>query len=243
MNQRTTRPELDDKMMHLLLLLFVVFSSSLPHARSFPAPGWMSSPRTVDLSFRTTSTRLRSTDDKQSEIAALEERLRQLKDQEFSEMNTTPVGNNNLPMDFTDDEEYGMEGETEDSIMFSERWKEAKDGYVTKQQQMLQSQSLTEQQRQVVLQQVHEQQTRPDNTIMSTQDWEFSQSQPPQGHSMFPQTQTQEYTKMGTAQSYTGNQILPNPVYHPSISPTPKPPTYAEGASNYPTPAYHPSDQ
>jgi len=135
MNQRTTRPELDDKMMHLLLLLFVVFSSSLPHARSFPAPGWMSSPRTVDLSFRTTSTRLRSTDDKQSEIAALEERLRQLKDQEFSEMNTTPVGNNNLPMDFTDDEEYGMEGETEDSIMFSERWKEAKDGYVTKQQQ------------------------------------------------------------------------------------------------------------
>ena len=95
----------------------------------------MSSPRTVDLSFRTTSTRLRSTDDKQSEIAALEERLRQLKDQEFSEMNTTPVGNNNIPVDFTDDEEYGMEGETEDSIMFSERWKEAKDGYVTKQQQ------------------------------------------------------------------------------------------------------------
>ena len=109
------------------------------------------------------------------------------------------------------------------------------------QQQMLQNQSLTEQQRQVVLQQVQEQQTRPDNTIMSTQDWEFSQSQPPQGHSMFPQTQSQEYTKVGTAQSSTGNQVLPNPVYHPSISPTPKPPMYAEGASNYPTPAYHPT--
>jgi hypothetical protein len=121
-------------MMHFLLL-FAVFSSSLPHARSFPAPGWISSPRTVDLSFRTTSTRLCSTDDKQSEIAALEERLRQLKEQEFSEMNTSPVGNVYLPMDFTGDEEYGMEGETEDSIMFSERWKEAKDGYLTKQQE------------------------------------------------------------------------------------------------------------
>ena len=50
-------------------------------------------------------------------------------------MNTSTVGNVYLPMDFTGDEEYGMEGETEDSIMFSERWKEAKDGYVTKQQQ------------------------------------------------------------------------------------------------------------
>jgi hypothetical protein len=117
------------------MLLFVLFSSSLPHARSFSAAGCISSPRTVDLSFGTTSTRLRSTDDKQSEIAALEERLRQLKEQEFSPMNTPAVSNVFLPMDLTDGEPDGMEGETDDSIMFSERWKEAKDGYLTKQQE------------------------------------------------------------------------------------------------------------
>ncbi|KAL3807227.1 hypothetical protein ACHAXA_001555 [Cyclostephanos tholiformis] len=102
---------------------------------SFSTPGCISSPRAVDLLFATTSTRLHSTDNKQSEIAALEERLRQLKEQEFSPINPPAIRNAYLPIDSTDNELDGMEGETEESIMFSERWKEVKNGYLTKQQE------------------------------------------------------------------------------------------------------------
>lgn len=123
--------EIDDEIMDLLLL-FVVFLS-LHRVRSFSVPGCIGSPRNVDISFATTSTRLHSIDDNQSEIAALEERLRYLKEQEFSPIRT-PAGRND-PLDWSDDEPDGMEGETEDSIMFSERWKEVKDGYLTKQQE------------------------------------------------------------------------------------------------------------
>jgi hypothetical protein len=116
-----------------LLALFIVFSS-LDHARSFSAPGCNASLRNVDISFATTSTRLHSADDNQSEILALEERLRYLKEQEFSPIRT-PAARNDPPLDWSDDEPDGMEGETEDSIMFSERWKEVKDGYLTKHQE------------------------------------------------------------------------------------------------------------
>ncbi len=96
------------------------------------------------------------------------------------------------------------------------------------QQQMLQAQS-----------QQPQPQAQPNNTIISTQDWTFSQSQPPQGHSMFPQTQSQEYTKVGTKSSSMSNLSLPNPVYHPSISSKPAPPQQNAGACNLPEPVYH----
>jgi hypothetical protein len=60
-----------------------------------------------------------------SEIAALEERLRKLKEQ----------GGKIMPAIIADPEEDLPEGESEDSVMFSERWKEAKDGYLTKQKE------------------------------------------------------------------------------------------------------------
>ena len=69
--------------------------------------------------------RLRSTNDELSEIAALEERLRKLKEQ----------GRKIMPAIIADPDEDLPEGESEDSVMFSERWKEAKDGYLTKQQE------------------------------------------------------------------------------------------------------------
>jgi hypothetical protein len=68
--------------------------------------------------------RLRSTNDELSEIAALEERLRKLKEQKGKTSAIIADPGEDLP-----------EGESEDSVMFSERWKEAKDGYLTKQQE------------------------------------------------------------------------------------------------------------
>ena len=40
-----------------------------------------------------------------------------------------------MPAIIADPEEDLPEGESEDSVMFSERWKEAKDGYLTKQKE------------------------------------------------------------------------------------------------------------
>ena len=75
---------------------------------------------------RTVSSRLQSTPDKQSEIAALEERLKELKEEESTTAEIEP--------DDEDDEDAQLlEGSDEESIMFSEKWKEAKDGYITKQ--------------------------------------------------------------------------------------------------------------
>ena len=136
-----------------LLFLFAIAASLLPQAQSFsPAPGW----RPVihyftqanngnvlgmdtTLSSGKKSSRLHSTDDKQAEIAALEEKLRQLKaDDESStaivvdvddEPQFPPMGSTSVEETTPDD---GMEGETDDSVMFSERWKETKDDYLTK---------------------------------------------------------------------------------------------------------------
>mmetsp|Transcript_16153 Transcript_16153/g.24517 ORF Transcript_16153/g.24517 Transcript_16153/m.24517 type:complete len:184 (+) Transcript_16153:2-553(+) len=74
--------------------------------------------------------------DNQAEIAALEERLRQLKNKEEAAVSTTddavdePVSAAPL-----DEDELMLEGESDDSVMFSERWKEAKDDYQIKQQE------------------------------------------------------------------------------------------------------------
>ncbi|ACI64123.1 predicted protein [Thalassiosira pseudonana CCMP1335] len=63
-------------------------------------------------------------DDNQAEIAELEERLRQLK----STMETPPPQLDVQPNGITqivEDDEGALDGESEDSIMFSERWKES----------------------------------------------------------------------------------------------------------------------
>mmetsp|Transcript_19187 Transcript_19187/g.41554 ORF Transcript_19187/g.41554 Transcript_19187/m.41554 type:complete len:200 (+) Transcript_19187:70-669(+) len=141
-------------MMHLLFL-FAVISSVLPNGASFsPAPGRISSrainstPNNLNLARYSTvaasssrTTRLHSTDDNQAEIAALEERLKQLKEPESSSSESPPVAKpESTPMEIlTADEQDGLEaieGETEDSVMFSERWKEAKDGYLTKEKEV-----------------------------------------------------------------------------------------------------------
>ncbi|KAL7534957.1 hypothetical protein ACHAXR_006169 [Thalassiosira sp. AJA248-18] len=121
-----------------LLYIFSIVSSLLPHASCFsPASGHISPPiRAIHSTpiLRTTS-RLLSTDDKQEEIAALEERLRRLKEEDSPPETIADVEPKSVAMDFTADEPDGMEGESEDSVMFSERWKEAKDDYVAKQEE------------------------------------------------------------------------------------------------------------
>lgn len=98
------------------------------------------SPHTVGVSTSgkqrpTTATQLRSIHDNQSEIAALEERLRQLKEQQ--EVSSPMIGGRaSSPAILEEPDEQDLpEGESEDSVMFSERWKEAKDGYLAKQQE------------------------------------------------------------------------------------------------------------
>lgn len=145
-----------------LLVLFALFSV-LPRAWCFsraPGGGFTSLRRAIhhsssstkiarhpylaDVSSSARETLLHSTEDgdNQSEIAALEERLRQLKSEEGGSSTETetiePVplpspstvaneGDDDLP-----DDMERLEGESEDSVMFSERWKEAKEGYVEK---------------------------------------------------------------------------------------------------------------
>lgn len=71
-----------------------------------------------------------SADDKELEIAELEERLRQLKEDESKSTETidTPI------YDPEEDDEGSFDDESEESVMFSERWKEAKDKVEKKQQ-------------------------------------------------------------------------------------------------------------
>eukprot|EP00580_Thalassiosira_gravida_P005479 CAMPEP_0201653946 /NCGR_PEP_ID=MMETSP0493-20130528/45250_1 /ASSEMBLY_ACC=CAM_ASM_000838 /TAXON_ID=420259 /ORGANISM="Thalassiosira gravida, Strain GMp14c1" /LENGTH=140 /DNA_ID=CAMNT_0048130495 /DNA_START=155 /DNA_END=577 /DNA_ORIENTATION=+ len=74
--------------------------------------------------------------DNQAEIAALEERLRQLKNTEEAAVSTTDDAVNEPVSDAPlDEDELMLEGESDDSVMFSERWKEAKDDYQIKQQE------------------------------------------------------------------------------------------------------------
>lgn len=94
---------------------------------------------TAKTTTRTKKTSLRSSEggdgeDTQAEIAALEERLRQLKEKEEVAPSSSAIAVETPAAD-EDDDEGMLEGETDDSIMFSERWKEAKDGYVTKQEE------------------------------------------------------------------------------------------------------------
>jgi len=95
----------------------------------------------TDVVSSTITTRLHSTEDgdNQSEIAALEERLRELKNKEGESSPENSNGDKkpeSIPMELSstadDDDEDLPDGESEDSIMFSERWKEVKDDYVTK---------------------------------------------------------------------------------------------------------------
>ncbi|KAL7462332.1 hypothetical protein ACHAXS_002714 [Conticribra weissflogii] len=111
------------------VLLFVVAIASLlpasafsPHARMVYAPGSTSHFRNL-----TPSCRLKSTpDDKQAEIAALEEKLRQLKQEtNIDSMASYPESGSFASMELKDEDYSILEGESEDSIMFSERWKEA----------------------------------------------------------------------------------------------------------------------
>jgi hypothetical protein len=104
-----------------------------------------------------------------------------------------------------------------------------------------QAQSPRQSQQQQPQSTVQPQVVNPEQTVMSTQDWEFSQSQPPQGHSMFPATQESQRQPAEKAKSASlTNLQIPKPVYHPSISPQPKPPQET-GASRYPQPVYHPT--
>ncbi len=106
------------------------------HAKRFSsAPGYIAPPKTV-LSFASHDasaihrqystiasskvTILRSSEDNNAEIAALEERLRQLRDQEISPQNDVK-GIESLDLTFDGRDEINVE--TADSIMFSERWK------------------------------------------------------------------------------------------------------------------------
>ncbi|KAL7541992.1 hypothetical protein ACHAWF_007065 [Thalassiosira exigua] len=116
-------------MMRLLAILAIAIGiapSSLPRANAFSLSG---SRHGNNLAAPSTLTRLRSTqDDKQTEIAALEERLRKLKEEE-SAPEAAPDETEYVATDEPDE----LDGESDDSVMFSERWKEAKDGYLTKQ--------------------------------------------------------------------------------------------------------------
>ncbi|KAL9181901.1 hypothetical protein ACHAXT_012244 [Thalassiosira profunda] len=141
-------------MVHLLFLVVAIVASLLPPG----ATGFSPAPRrTSRASVHPTQiisdaarrrcistvpsaaapTALRSTDDKQAEIAALEEKLRQLKEEEPAEAaSAQSVAVAAEPSTSTDEPDGSeLEGESEDSVMFSERWKEAKDGYVEKQQE------------------------------------------------------------------------------------------------------------
>ena len=120
--------------MHLLFLLAAV-SSLLAHVGGF-APtttGCMTNVghnlKVEEAKFTTLTTRLHSTDDKQAEIAALEEQLRQLKDE------TTAADKEEESTLVLPDKPDELEGESDDSIMFSERWKEAKEGYLKKEEE------------------------------------------------------------------------------------------------------------
>ncbi|KAL3759831.1 hypothetical protein ACHAWU_007575 [Discostella pseudostelligera] len=123
-------------MPHLLLLLAISLSSRF--ARSFSStPGYAISPRNVHFApnhsaslapppspSKVLLTRLHSTEDKQAEIAALEDRLRQLRDEAEK-----------IPLDLALDERDDIKAETADSIMFSERWKVAEENNVIKQEE------------------------------------------------------------------------------------------------------------
>ena len=133
-------------MMHLLFLVVATLVSLAPNVEGFSSVAGRISTKipahstSVEQTVAgpsltgSTSFRLYSTDDKQAEIAALEERLRQLKEDESSPVADEPQPTPELSAEELVDYE-AMEGESDDSIMFSERWKEAKDGYVTKQEE------------------------------------------------------------------------------------------------------------
>lgn len=123
-------------MLHLLLLLTIIYSFSWSSSFSISS-GYIQRHHSTVASSK--ATLLHSTDDcdddKQAEIAALEERLKQLRDQEASPQRFFAKETESVPLELHADERDGMEAETADSIMFSERWKEAKDNYVIKQEE------------------------------------------------------------------------------------------------------------
>lgn len=129
--------------MHWFFLIATISSATLLPARGFsPASSRISNNGnninnnsyhksvTSAMACRSKSTILYSTpDDRQSEITELEERLKELKQEEESKVQ---------PDDLTSDEldaYNSLQDESEDSVMFSEKWKEAKDDYTTKQQE------------------------------------------------------------------------------------------------------------
>ena len=76
-----------------------------------------SSPRTTQLHS--------SPDDKQAEIEALEEKLRQLKGEQVDQVEPSEGNESTLPVTEDDEQEWAvMKGQTNDSVMLSERWKE-----------------------------------------------------------------------------------------------------------------------
>ena len=87
--------------------------------------------QSVPVANRVPATSLNADADKDAEIAALEERLRQLKEDESSAVavdTSSAVETTTAVVEPAEDEP----DEDDDSVMFSERWKEAKDGYIQK---------------------------------------------------------------------------------------------------------------
>mmetsp|Transcript_30577 Transcript_30577/g.63579 ORF Transcript_30577/g.63579 Transcript_30577/m.63579 type:complete len:177 (+) Transcript_30577:37-567(+) len=111
-----------------VLSLVVAIASLLPagafspYARMIYLPGSATHSRTL-----TPSCRLNSTpNDRQAEIAALEEKLRQLKQEnDIDSMTSSSASGSFSGIESKGDDSFILEGESEDSIMFSERWKEA----------------------------------------------------------------------------------------------------------------------
>lgn len=128
-------------MPHWLLLLLAASFSSLDARIFSSALGCISPPRSV-LGFvrhgpMTSSkvTSLPSTEDNQAEIAALEEKLRQLRDREINPQNDSVKGIGSISLDLSFDGQDAITAESSDSIMFSERWKVTDENNLKKQEE------------------------------------------------------------------------------------------------------------
>ena len=125
------------KMVHLIFLLSTA-SCLLHQVQGFALsrPGQIpsisrASIQSVPVANRVPATSLNADADKDAEIAALEERLRQLKEDESSAVavdTSSAVETTTAVVEPAEDEP----DEDDDSVMFSERWKEAKDDYIQK---------------------------------------------------------------------------------------------------------------
>lgn len=115
----------------LLALTCCSLLSSPHHVQSFSIGGrHLANSRSIILSSSSSSSTTRlflsndTTDDKQAEIAALEERLRQLKEEESITEAKEELQKQIAKLDTDELAMLEKIEETDDSIMFSEKWKE-----------------------------------------------------------------------------------------------------------------------